>query len=193
MHNTLQSGDESAEDDGDEDQARSQDQDHIYASVLRILEVLKEEKLSMAEFLDAYSWGNPGCITDDQICQSRTHFLQSRLFPVLLKRWPRPPCQRKSKKKRPSGAQAPLNAFAMETMQELAGAELDAVECLVKSMNNCLTKADLIQVHLDQLHSDMKASAPMLWGFLEGIATSNVQWKHGTHKDNCRGTRSTCT
>lgn len=140
----------------------------------------------MAEFLDAYSWGNPGCVTDDQIRQSRTRFLQSRLFPVLLKRWRRPPRQRKSKKKRPSGARAPLDAFATETMQELAGAELDAIERLVKSTDDRLTKADLIQVHLDQLHADMKASAPTLWGFLEGIATSDVQRKRRTQKDNSK-------
>ncbi|KAH9918160.1 uncharacterized protein B0H18DRAFT_883006 [Fomitopsis serialis] len=164
----------------------AQDQDGICASVLRILDAIKEEKMTMAQFLDAYSWGNQACVTNNRIRQSRTRFLQSPTLPVLLKRWRKPPRQKTSKKKRPEGAEETLNRFALETMKETAETELGNVEALVKSSDDLLTKADLTAIHISQLQADMQKSAPTIWMLLEGIATSDVQRKRGTQKDNSK-------
>ncbi|TFY64228.1 hypothetical protein EVJ58_g2764 [Rhodofomes roseus] len=161
-------------------------QSNICASVLHVLDVLKERNMSMAESLDAYSWGDPECVTNNRIRQSRTRFLQSATLPELLKRWRSPPRQKNSKKKQPEGARTALNQYSLETMKEIVEDEFGKVETLVKSTDDQLTRADLTAVHITQLQVDMKESAPTLWQFLEDIATSDAQRNRGTQKDNSK-------
>ncbi|KAH9846870.1 hypothetical protein C2E23DRAFT_685186, partial [Lenzites betulinus] len=111
--------------------------------VLDVLDTLDAAGLTVADFLRALSWGNPACVTNTRIKNTRTSFLGSPYLLQLLRTWWKPPRSPRSHKSRPKGARQTLKIFALEAIQEVVQDELGAIDPLLRSSSDRLTKDDL--------------------------------------------------
>ncbi|KAI0308528.1 hypothetical protein OF83DRAFT_1018302, partial [Amylostereum chailletii] len=59
--------------------------------VKSVLTHMKTVGLDLPHFLNALSWGDPACTSDDTVRFTRTGLFMSEKFPQILRRWAKPP------------------------------------------------------------------------------------------------------
>ncbi|KAF8886748.1 hypothetical protein BD779DRAFT_1673051 [Infundibulicybe gibba] len=72
----------------------------VLAKVLAILSCMRLHGMNLPIFLDALSWGDPGCHSDRTIQYARTSLMVSEELPGILNRWYKPPQALKERKGR---------------------------------------------------------------------------------------------
>ncbi|KIK03027.1 hypothetical protein K443DRAFT_504218, partial [Laccaria amethystina LaAM-08-1] len=96
------------------------------AEIIReVLDFMSSKHINLPLFLDALSWGDPGCHSDAKIQYARTSLMVSDELPGILERWYHPPRgSRKGKGKRPAGAQQVLRDFARKCVVDCVDREI---------------------------------------------------------------------
>ena len=91
----------------------------ILSKVLRILDAIDKEQMTLSLFLDALSWGDKGCTTNDRVCYARAGLLVSEELPNILAHWYKPP-RNKNKGPRAADACQAMQTFAIDcVLQQL--------------------------------------------------------------------------
>ncbi|PIL35268.1 hypothetical protein GSI_01993 [Ganoderma sinense ZZ0214-1] len=146
-------------------------------SVLRVIDVIAEESLTVGRFLAALCWGDPDCVANGKIRNVRSAFMRCPELPKLLLTWWKPPRSPNSHKSRPQGARNVMEAFAKHVIEDLAHEELGKIDPLLRASGDDLSKDDLTKLNLDNLESDMRMRAPTLWSLLENLCKPLQQSK----------------
>ncbi|KAI0073971.1 hypothetical protein K474DRAFT_1710254 [Panus rudis PR-1116 ss-1] len=156
----------------------------LYQKVRRIIAFIKEEGLTLAKFMDALSWGNEDCASDSSMASTRRHFFESTEFPILLRRWSKPPGYTTSHKAAPEGAKTRLTEFAIETVIQQVDEELSVLDQYFRPEDgDSFRSHDLIRVDLEELVTAIRENAPVFWEILDSVATTARQKKRNTHKN----------
>lgn len=152
-------------------------------SVLRIIQAITDEGLTLGRFLAALSWGDPSCISNERIKNVRSSFMGSVQLPELLRTWWKPPRSSKSHKSRPRGARVVMEAFAKEVVEAIAHEELGAIDPLLRASHDHLSKEDLTKTDLDVLEGEMRMRAPTIWTLLSNLCKTPQQLKDNMVKN----------
>ncbi|KAI0350268.1 hypothetical protein OH77DRAFT_1489301 [Trametes cingulata] len=142
-----------------------------------------KQEMTLGSFLEALSWGDADCASDHVIRGHRTVFLKSTEFAKLLRTWRTPPRSKRSHRSRPAGGRELIDAFVLEAMLETTSSEMKAVDPLLRTTSDTLTKENLTKFQLDELQHAMRTTAPTLWSFLDLSAYSAKQRAANKHKD----------
>ncbi|KAK7015543.1 hypothetical protein VNI00_019077 [Paramarasmius palmivorus] len=124
------------------------------ARVRRVLEVLEEEDMDIAIFLDLLSWGD-----------------LSQELSGILQRWARPPRSRNQKKKRASGGRRALVDFAREVIREAGEDELRRISPPLQTPSVIDVKVEsLTKFDFESKREDFIHDAPILSTLIEELA-----------------------
>ncbi|KAJ6449356.1 hypothetical protein C8R45DRAFT_1065481 [Mycena sanguinolenta] len=152
--------------------------------VLEILEHMHSKGITLADLLDAISWGDQDCTWNYIIRTHRTRLLNSPQLPNILRRWWKPPRAPSGKKRRPHGAKTAMEAFAFECVQEILGCELDNLEPIFKSpAGEDIKEENLTSISFPKLVSEVKESAPNLWAVLFRLSRTESQQRRSPRKN----------
>ena len=154
----------------------------LQEKVKEILSNMSKIGLSLAEFLDALSWGDSDCISDSQIRTAQTSLMNSPRLPGILCRWWKAPRSSASHKSRPVAARPAMEEFARTCLRETIEDELETVAELFKSPDDA-SEAFFTQMSFLKLSDELQATAPTLWSLLRGSAYTEKQEKRNTHKN----------
>jgi hypothetical protein len=72
----------------------------VTAKVKNTLRFMDSQSINLPIFLDALSWGDPGCHSDPKVQYARTALMVSDELPGILERWYKPPRTQREKKGR---------------------------------------------------------------------------------------------
>ncbi|KAJ3519786.1 hypothetical protein NMY22_g13039 [Coprinellus aureogranulatus] len=140
----------------------------IYQAVRKTCYFMEGQRIDLAIFLDALSWGNRKCIGDPKVREQRTSWLHSEELAEVLKRWHSPP--RTGTKPRPAGAKVAMEEWAVETVSNLITQELKALGPLLRLPAGKDVDADeLTGLGLAEMRDIMKAKAPVFWKILNDV------------------------
>ncbi|KAK7016092.1 hypothetical protein R3P38DRAFT_3321536 [Favolaschia claudopus] len=101
--------------------------------IYSVLLYMGSQGITLADLLDGISWGDEECTQNAQIRVHRTQLLQSAVLPGILRRWWRPPRPRGSHRKRPQGARAAMQNFALECSQQILHEQIENLAGIFKS------------------------------------------------------------
>ncbi|KAJ3517582.1 hypothetical protein NMY22_g13932 [Coprinellus aureogranulatus] len=107
-----------------------------YQAVRQTLVDLEQRGIDLPIFLEAVSWCNPLYISDPVVKHGRTTLLHSVELPRILGNWHTPP-RSSIGMKRPAGAKAATEAFAIETILEIITRELKVLGPLLRLPAGC--------------------------------------------------------
>ncbi|KAF8627584.1 hypothetical protein AX17_006157 [Amanita inopinata Kibby_2008] len=148
----------------------------ICSKVINILECMKEQGMDLPLFLDALSWGDPGCHSHPQTQYARTALLKSRELPNILERWYAPPRTQQSQKgTRLAGARGVLLEFSRKHILEVTDDEMRKGAPLFKSPTRDITESNLTTLHLASLKDEVKRCMRTFWEILESATRTNRQ------------------
>ncbi|KII93855.1 hypothetical protein PLICRDRAFT_102389 [Plicaturopsis crispa FD-325 SS-3] len=154
--------------------------------VNKVLLEIDAQGLDLPIFLDALSWGDPGCTSgrEANIRYARSSLMHSTELPGILERWWKPPRSSKTKKRRPEGGKKSMEEFAASCVESMLQSEMAAVASPLKSpAGEDLTEETLTSISFSALGTEMKTRAPNLWRMLRGSAYSAAQAKRNTTKN----------
>lgn len=149
--------------------------------VLKILDAISEQGMTLSLFLDALSWGDESCHSNDRIRFARTGLMLSEELPGILERWYRPP-RNQHKGRRPVGARQNLQKFAIKCVADLLEYEIEHIAPLFASPPDELSQAHLTSFNFEDFIRKVSAGAPVLWDVLERLVFSAKQRARNTHK-----------
>jgi hypothetical protein len=156
----------------------------IASKVKNTLSFMKQQKINLPIFLEALSWGNPGCHSDPEVQYARTSLMVSVELPQILRRWYNPPRSPNQKKgKRPAGARRTLQEFAIECVSKLIDKEMKCSAPLFLSPPEDLSEEHLTKLDFKKLKAKIIRDAPVLWQLLRRAAYSEKQELRNKHKD----------
>ncbi|KAI0369781.1 hypothetical protein BV20DRAFT_927317, partial [Pilatotrama ljubarskyi] len=111
--------------------------------VLAVLACMKENGLSLFQFLEALSWGDRDCTVHPTIASYRREFLHHDRLLELLQRWRKPPRPPKSTKRRAQGGKKTLEEFALSCTTEIMKEELTKADRVLRPKHSRLRTEDL--------------------------------------------------
>ncbi|KAJ7574763.1 hypothetical protein C8J56DRAFT_1064452 [Mycena floridula] len=82
--------------------------------VLLVMEAMDHAGINLPLFLDAFSWGDEGCIRNAKIRHARTVLMNSAELPNILEHWCNPP---RNWKRRAMAATTTMEKFAIQHSQ----------------------------------------------------------------------------
>ncbi|KAK6971870.1 hypothetical protein R3P38DRAFT_3494746 [Favolaschia claudopus] len=123
--------------------------------IFKVLAVIQGNGLTVAEFLDALSWGDRDCTFGcNTLCNSP-------LLPGILRRWHRPPRPPNSRKARPQGARSAMEHFALECSEEILERELEELADIFQSpFGDDISEEELTSLSCPQTVKLVKLKAP---------------------------------
>lgn len=136
--------------------------------VIKVLDTMEREGIDMPIFLDAISWGDAECITNDKVRYARTALMGSRQLPGILKRWYNPP-RSKSKGQRAKGGHDHMEKFAIDCIAEKIQKEMDGAADMFKIPETHIVEENLLSLHLHELKLQARDEMPVFWSFLESV------------------------
>ncbi|KAI0079103.1 hypothetical protein K474DRAFT_1640340 [Panus rudis PR-1116 ss-1] len=139
-------------------------------SVLRILDCIDKEHLTVGKFLDAMMWGERACTLNARVRRIRTGLLRSPQWEAIVYRAYRPPRPPKSKKARPEGAHAVMERFALRATLDVLDRELEEIDPLLRSEGDGYQLEDLTILHLGYLVEEIQRRAPRIWSLLHALS-----------------------
>ncbi|KAK7007604.1 hypothetical protein R3P38DRAFT_2644943 [Favolaschia claudopus] len=156
----------------------------LAAKIFKILAVIQGNGLTVAEFLDALSWGDRECTLDATVRAARTALCNSPLLPGILRRWHRPPRPPNSRKARPQGARSVMEHFALECSQEILERELEELADIFESpFGDDISEEELTSLSFPQTVKLVKLKAPNLWDILFRLSRTQGQQTRNPHKN----------
>ncbi|KAF8128059.1 hypothetical protein K438DRAFT_1645788 [Mycena galopus ATCC 62051] len=140
--------------------------------------------LSVAQFLDALSWGDGDCTVDATVRAARTALWKSPLLPGILRRWHKPPRPPKSKKGRAEGGQAVMEGFALGCAQEIFEKELEGIAGIFESpAGDDIKEEELTSISFPKTAKLVQDKAPNIWALLFRLARTKGQQQWNPNKD----------
>ncbi|KAJ7753107.1 hypothetical protein DFH07DRAFT_774241 [Mycena maculata] len=153
-------------------------------AIIRVLQFMDGNGVTLANLLDGISWGDQDCTLNAKIRNERTRLLNSPELPGILQRWWKPPRPSRSKKRRPNGARAVMQEFALECTQQMLEVELESLEKLFKSpAGEDIKEEHLTGISFHKMVTQVKDMAPNLWKVLFRLARTEPQQKRNPHKN----------
>ena len=153
----------------------------ILSKVLRILDTIQKEKMTLSLFLDVLSWGDESCTANDHVRYARAGLLVSEELPNILVRWYKPP-RNKNKGPRPAGACQAMQTFAIDCVLQLLEREMECAAPLFASPPSELSETHLTSFDFQAFTSTLKTRCPTAWRVIEQMSYSNNQRSRNTHK-----------
>ncbi|KAI0747613.1 hypothetical protein C8Q80DRAFT_1344137 [Daedaleopsis nitida] len=170
-------------DDENSTEIHGDDNSDIVNSVLRVLQAIHDEGLTLGRFLWAFSWGDKACVSHPVVKNTRTAFMKSRELPDILRNWRLPPRSSKSHKSRTDAGRNPLETFAVEAVENMLHTEMDLIDPLLRASEDRLTKDDLTSLDISDLEARIQELAPTLWSLFNNLCMSTKERKQGISKD----------
>ncbi|KAJ7923527.1 hypothetical protein B0H13DRAFT_1864904 [Mycena leptocephala] len=99
----------------------------LAVKVIKIVAMIHGNGLTVAEFLDAFSWGDRDCTLDATLSAARVALWKSHQLPGILQRWHKPPRPKNSKKGHAKAARSVMEDFALKCAQEIFERELESL------------------------------------------------------------------
>jgi hypothetical protein len=99
----------------------------LAVKVIKIVAMIHGNGLTVAEFLDAFSWGDRDCTLDATLSAARVALWKSHQLPGILQRWHKPPRPKNSKKGHAKVARSVMEDFALKCAQEIFERELESL------------------------------------------------------------------
>jgi hypothetical protein len=156
----------------------------VTAKVKNTLRFMDSQSINLPIFLDALSWGDPGCHSDPKVQYARTALMVSDELPGILERWYKPPrTQREKKGGRPAGAQQTLREFALQCVSGCVDREMKISAPLFLSPPDVMSEEHLTSLNFSNLKSKVIQTAPIFWNILRIAAYSQRQGIRNKHKD----------
>jgi hypothetical protein len=145
--------------------------------VQKVLHYMNLLGISLPLFLDALSWGDKGCVQDEQVKSAWTALMGSPKLPGILKHWWKPPhTSTRSHKARAAGARTVMNNFVTFCINETVTREMEAIVNVLHSSGG-VTEKDFTDVKFDKIMEEVKHEAPNLWSLLWSAAYTPKQEK----------------
>lgn len=161
---------------------------NLCQKVVKVLEVMERENIDLPLFLDAISWGDAECISNDKVRYARTALMGSKQLPGILRRWHKPPRTR-SKGQRAKGGHENMEKFAIECMTEKIQKEMDDAADMFKIPETRIMEDDLLSLHLQELKLQAKHVMPVFWSILESASKKKRKKSIGSNADMVCGIR----
>ncbi|KAH9847961.1 hypothetical protein C2E23DRAFT_871531 [Lenzites betulinus] len=151
---------------------------NLEASVVKILELIKDEGLNLEIFLDAIFWGDSGCQANYTISHQRAVFMRSPTLVTVLDNWWHPPTRKDS------GGGKPMEDFVLARAGELLEEDMDNVMTRFRPPQDMLSKERLTSVNFRLVGNELRTThTPRLWSLLEQLACTRRQQKLNKHKN----------
>ncbi|KAJ7762556.1 hypothetical protein B0H16DRAFT_1807104 [Mycena metata] len=152
--------------------------------VNNVLDIIQQQGLDLAIFLDAVCWGDAACISDSKIQFARTGLMVSDELPGILQRCYNPPRRgQKGKGKRPAGGRRALLDFATHCVSDTIDREMKMSAHLFLSPPEELSEKHLTTLDFEEMRDLMQIHAPVLWRVLRRAAYTPTQVTRNKHKD----------
>ncbi|KAL1746003.1 hypothetical protein HDZ31DRAFT_35118 [Schizophyllum fasciatum] len=151
--------------------------------VRRALQGIQAAGLSLAELLDAVTWGNSACRRDPAIAGACRSFMHSNLLPSMVQRWANPPSMPKGK--RPQGGSIAVREAAAAIVRDEMLTEIKNVSAHVlrSGAQQDLTAKELTSIQFHDMIPRVLSLAPTTWNLLLALAYSRRQELHNTSKN----------
>ncbi|KIK95275.1 hypothetical protein PAXRUDRAFT_141003 [Paxillus rubicundulus Ve08.2h10] len=158
------------------------DSKELLPKVLKVLDTIHAEGLSLSIFLDTLGWGDNQCTTSDCVCYAHMGLLLSEELLGILLCWYKPP-HNKNKGCHPVEACHMLNMFSIDCPDGV-------IECQMEHLapHFSLPPPEIFKTHLREfsfkaLIGIIKREAPLVWSVVAWFSHSNKQQLQSTHKD----------
>ncbi|KAK6980827.1 hypothetical protein R3P38DRAFT_3334136 [Favolaschia claudopus] len=139
--------------------------------ILKILAVIQGNGLTVAQSLDALSWGDRHCTRDATVRAARRGLCTSPLLPGIIRRWHKPPRSPNSRKGQCS--------------REIFERELEGLADIFESpFGNDISEAELTSLSFPQTVKLVKSKAPNLWELLFRLARTEGQETRNPNKNS---------
>lgn len=155
---------------------------NLCQKVVRVLETMEREGIDLPLFLDAISWGDAECISNDRVRYARTALMGSRQLPGILKRWYNPP-RTKSKGQRAKGGHDQMEKFAINCITAKIQKEMDDAADIFKIPETHIVEEHLLSLHLHELKLQAKDVMPVFWSILESASKKKRKKSIGSNAD----------
>ncbi|KAF9231156.1 hypothetical protein BU15DRAFT_82749 [Melanogaster broomeanus] len=154
----------------------------LLPKVLKILDSIREEGMTLSLFLDALSWGDEDCTASDRVRYARMGLLVSEELPGILARWYKPP-RNKNKGRHPAGARPAIEGFAVNCVTHLLDRQMEHIALHFVSPPSELSQTNLTTFNFKAFIQTVKGDAPLLWRVMRQVAYSEQQRLRNIHKD----------
>jgi hypothetical protein len=157
--------------------------DHSLAERVRsVLNFMKSVNINLPILLWAISWNIPELVSDLNVSAERTALMVSDELPGILAHWRRPPRKHNSGI-RTKAAYDTMNKFALDTVLETVGYEMDALEGIFKSPQAELSEESLLKIKWKEMSADVNREAPTMWNLLRHATYTQKQESRNTKKN----------
>ncbi|KAK7041184.1 hypothetical protein R3P38DRAFT_3453432 [Favolaschia claudopus] len=145
--------------------------EEVVTKLSRVLDVLDENGLDVALFLETLCWGRECAVQNPRIRYARTAFTCSDELPLILKRCLKPPRWNSSmRKKRAKGGRAVLPSVVVEACLDMMHDEMREIGPLLTTETATDVRAStLTGFTFVELHKSMLQRAPTLVAIMNGL------------------------
>jgi hypothetical protein len=142
--------------------------------VTSVLDFMRSAGLNLPILLWAISWNVPELVSEPQVIAERTALMISEELPGILAHWRRPP-RRHNAGVRTKAAYDTMNNFALETVCELIGKEINALGDVLASPQDELSEDGLLSIKWGDIAAEVNQTAPTTWRLLRHVAYVSKQ------------------
>ncbi|KIJ11048.1 hypothetical protein PAXINDRAFT_85068 [Paxillus involutus ATCC 200175] len=146
----------------------------LLPKVLKVLDTIHAEGLSLSLFLNALSWGDDQCTASDRVHYARTGLLLSEELPGILLCWYKPACN-KNKGRRPAGACCMLKMFAVDCLDGILERQMEHLALHFTLLPSELSEIHLTEFNFKALIETIKGEALLVWSVMARFSHSNKQ------------------
>ena len=150
--------------------------------VRQVLDFMKSVNINLPILLWAISWNIPELISDPKVSAERTALMLSDELPRILAHWRQPP-RRHNTGIRTRAAYITMNRFALDTVLEMVGNEMDALDEIFKSPQEELSEESLLSIKWEEMIADVRREAPTTWTLFHHASYTQKQESRNTKKD----------
>jgi hypothetical protein len=156
----------------------------LAVKVIKIVAMIHGNGLTVAEFLDAFSWGDTDCTLDATLSAARVALWKSHQLPGILRRWHKPPRSKNSKKGRAKAARSVMENFALECAQEIFERELESLANIFESpAGDDIKEESLTSISFPKMVKLVKTKSPNLWAMLFQLGRTKAQQQRNPNKN----------
>ncbi|KAJ7800017.1 hypothetical protein B0H13DRAFT_2390668 [Mycena leptocephala] len=156
----------------------------LAVKVIKIVAMIHGNGLTVAEFLDAFSWGDRDCTLDATLSAARVALWKSHQLPGILRRWHKPPRPKNSKKGHAKAARSVMEDFALECAQEIFERELESLADIFASpAGDDIKEESLTSISFPEMVKLVKTKSPNLWAMLFRLGRTKAQQQRNPNKN----------
>ena len=150
-------------------------------TVKRVLNVLKEEGMDVAGFLDALCWGNLLAIVDPTARAARTSLTHSDRLARIVSHWCPPRTSQGGATA--EGAREVLLPVVINAIKEIINREMVTVVEELKEDSAEVTEQSVLGTVIDEVRDKVRVAAPVLYDLIKTAAWSTKQEGRNSFKD----------